>query len=104
MQKNDKVYLIEGSEGDVLEFDNLNIVIPKKPRYKKDILYYNLPKKKQKWVRQDIPKGLTRDNATDYVDYIDEEFRRRRDGLWFLTMVFQLISLGLIICFFSGAK
>ena len=39
MQKNDKVYLIEGSEGDVLEFDNLNIVIPKKPRYKKDILY-----------------------------------------------------------------
>ena len=83
MQKNDKVYLIEGSEGNVLEFDNLNIVIPKKPRYKKDILYYNLPKKKQKWVRQDIPKGLTRDNATDYVDYIDEEFRRRRDGLWF---------------------
>ena len=26
---------------------------------------------------------MTRENATDYVDYIDEEFRRRKDGLWF---------------------
>ncbi|MDB4335739.1 hypothetical protein OAA03_00600 [bacterium] len=83
MQKSDTIYLIEGSEGDVLEFDNLKIVLPKKPRYKKDILYHNLPKKQQRWTREDIPKGLTRDNATDYVDYIEEEFRRRRDGLWF---------------------
>ena len=38
MQKNDIIYLTEGSEGDVLEFDNLKIVLPKKPRYKKNIL------------------------------------------------------------------
>ena len=80
MQGNDTIYLIEGSEGDALEFDNLKIVLPKKPRYKKDILYHNLPKKKQRWTRLAIPKGLTRENATDYVDYIDEEFRRRREG------------------------
>ena len=36
MQKSDKIYLIEGSEGEVLEFDNLKIVLPKKPK-KKDI-------------------------------------------------------------------
>jgi hypothetical protein len=85
MQKSDKVYLIEGSEGEVLEFDNLKIVLPKKPRLKKDILYHNLPKGKQRWTREGMPKGLSRDNATDYVDYIEEEFRRRRDGLWFFN-------------------
>mgnify|MGYP003133836301 FL=1 len=83
MQKSDMIYLTEGSEGEILEFDNLKIVLPKKPRYKKDILYYNLPKKQQKWTREDIPKGLTRENASDYVDYIEEEFRRREEGLWF---------------------
>ena len=34
MQKNDKIYLLDNSEGEVLEYDNLNIVIPKKTRYK----------------------------------------------------------------------
>ena len=42
MQKSDTIYLIEGSEGEVLEYDNLKIVLPKKPRFKKDILYYDL--------------------------------------------------------------
>ena len=71
MQKSDTIYLIEGSKGEVLEFENLKIVLPKKPRDKKDILYHNLPKKQQRWTREDIPKGLTRENATDYVDYIE---------------------------------
>mgnify|MGYP003110567172 FL=1 len=85
MQKNDKIYLLDNSEGEVLEYDNLKIVLPKKPRLKKNILYYDLKKKDQKWKRQKLPSGLTRDNATDYVDYIDEEFRRRREGLWFFN-------------------
>ena len=75
MQKNDKIYLLDNSDGEVLEYDNLKIVLPKKPRFKKDILYYDLKKKDQKWKRQKLPSGLTRDNATDYVYYIEEEFR-----------------------------
>ena len=86
MQKSDNkivIHLDPNSEGEVMEFDNLNIVLPKRPRYNKDILFHDLPKSKQKWVRQDIPKALNRDTASNYVDYIDEEFRRRKEGLWF---------------------
>ena len=83
MQENNTIYLSEESHGEVMEFDNLKIVLPKKPRYKKDILYHDLPKAKQKWTRIPPPKALTRANASDFVDYIEEEFRRRMDGLWF---------------------
>ena len=83
MQESNTIHLIKDSPGEVMEFDNLKIVLPKKPRYKKDILYHGLPKAKQKWVRLPVPKSLTRDNASDFVDYIEEEFRRRMEGLWF---------------------
>ena len=83
MQENNTIHLIKDSPGEVMEFDNLKIVLPKKPRYKKDILYHDLPKAKQKWTRLSTPKSLTRDNASDFVDYIEEEFRRRMEGLWF---------------------
>jgi len=83
MQESNKIYLSDTSHGKVIGFDNLEIVLPKRPRYNKDILYHDLPKSKQKWVRLDTPKSLKRDNASDFVDYIDEEFRRRKDGLWF---------------------
>jgi hypothetical protein len=84
MQNENKniIYLIPNSKGEALEFDNLTIVLPKKPK-KKDILYHDLPKKEQKWVRLAEPKGLNRDTASNYVDYIEEEFRRRAEGLWF---------------------
>ena len=83
MQENNTIYLIEDSHGEVMEFDNLKIVLPKRPRYNKDILYHDLPKAKQKWTRLQPPKALTRENASDFVDYIEEEFRRRMEGLWF---------------------
>ena len=83
MQESNTIYLSKDSHGEVMEFDNLSVVLPKKPRYKKDILYHDLPKAKQKWTRLQPPKALTRENASDYVDYIEEEFRRRMEGLWF---------------------
>jgi len=83
MQESNTIYLSKDSHGEVMEFDNLTVVLPKKPRYKKDILYHDLPKAKQKWTRLQPPKALTRENASDYVDYIEEEFRRRMEGLWF---------------------
>jgi hypothetical protein len=83
MQESNTIYLSKDSHGEVMEFDNLTIVLPKKPRYKKDILYHDLPKAKQKWTRLQPPKALTRENASDFVDYIEEEFRRRMEGLWF---------------------
>ena len=80
------IYLTEGSEGEVLEFDNLKIVLPKKPRYKKDILILQPTLRNNKGGLEKTYhlKALTRENATDYVDYIEEEFRRR-DG-WVVVL------------------
>tara|TARA_R110002020_G_scaffold63770_7_gene169853 strand:- start:4822 stop:6906 length:2085 start_codon:yes stop_codon:yes gene_type:complete len=84
MQNENKntIYLIPKNKGEALVFDNLTIILPKKPK-KKDILYHDLPKKEQRWNRLAEPKGLNRDTASNYVDYIEEEFRRRIEGLWF---------------------
>lgn len=83
-----------GSKGEVVELHGLLIVLPEKPRRGK-ILFNELPKHKQRWQRQPIPKELASIKSMDewlempsefknkYSPYIEEEFRRRRDGLWF---------------------
>lgn len=72
-----------GTEGEVVEIWGLKIQLPKPPKDKKTILFHDLPKKEQYWRREELPKGLTRENANEYTDYILEQFRRRREGVWF---------------------
>jgi len=72
------------SLGDIIEIQGLKIQLPKKPK-KKDILFSNKKKADQKWVREEMPSGLSRENSPEYYDYIEEEFRRRREGLWFMN-------------------
>ena len=56
--------------GEVIEIQGLKIQLPKKPP-KKKILFSEKKKKEQRWIRQDIPSGLTRENASDYYEYIE---------------------------------
>src|SRR5690606_34015427 len=42
-------------------------------------------KKDQYWRREPLPKGCTPSNVEAYTEYILEEFRRRREGLWFMN-------------------
>lgn len=72
------------TKGEIITLDNLNIVLPKVPK-KKDILFSDLPKKEQYWRRTEIPKGVTPDNKEQWDEYIKEEFRRRREGVWFMN-------------------
>ena len=72
------------SLGDIIEIQGLKIQLPKQPK-KKDILFSNKKRAEQRWIREDMPKGLSRDTAVDYYDYIEEEFKRRREGLWFMN-------------------
>tara|TARA_Y100000758_G_C16065674_1_gene426185 strand:+ start:956 stop:3550 length:2595 start_codon:yes stop_codon:yes gene_type:complete len=74
----------KGSKGRMITLDGLNIILPKKPD-KKEILFSNLPKKEQRWVRKPKPNGLTLENHKEYSEYIYEEFRRRREGIWFMN-------------------
>lgn len=74
----------KGTKGEVIVLDGLKIMLPKKPR-NTDILFHRKPKAEQYWIRPEMPKGLTPDTEEAFTDYILEEFRRRREGLWFMN-------------------
>ena len=79
-----------GIIGEIIEIQNLIIGLPKPPKE-----VYKHPK--NKWVKQDYPKELERiknifdwrsypeNNKEKWYDYIDEEFKRREEGFWFMN-------------------
>ena len=79
-----------GQIGEILEIQNLHIALPKQP---KEI--YKHPK--NKWVNQEYPKelqsiknifdwrGYPDEQKDQWYDYIDEEFKRREEGFWFIN-------------------
>ena len=79
-----------GQIGEIIEIQNLAIALPKSP---KNVFKH----KKDKWVKFDQPKELSRlknifdwrnypeENKEQWFDYIDEEFKRREDGFWFMN-------------------
>ena len=84
--ENDSICICpNGTRGEVINLDGLSITLPKVPTDKKTILFYDKKKKDQYWSRLDVPKGLTPDNEDAYAEYIVEEFRRRREGVWFFN-------------------
>jgi hypothetical protein len=74
----------KGTKGEVIVLDGLKIMLPKKPR-NTDIMFHRKPKSEQYWIRPEIPKGLTPDTEEAFTDYILEEYRRRREGVWFMN-------------------
>ena len=79
-----------GVIGEIIEIQNLVIALPKVP---KEI--YKHPD--NKWVKQEYPKELQRiknifdwrnypdEQKEHWYDYIDEEFKRREEGFWFVN-------------------
>ena len=79
-----------GVIGEIYEIQNLKIALPKAP---KKIFKHE----KNKWVKQEYPKELNRiknifdwkvypDEAKEqWYDYIDEEFKNRDEGFWFIN-------------------
>lgn len=74
----------KGTKGKVIEMDGLRIQLPKKPK-KEDILFSDLPKKEQYWRREEEPDGLTPDSEESFASYILDQFRKRREGVWFMN-------------------
>lgn len=84
----------DGSVGEIIELSGLPIALPKKPK-KSDILFHDKPKKDQKWSRLPVPEDIRKVKGMDdwldkpkefvskYSSYIEEEFKRRRSGVWF---------------------
>lgn len=73
-----------GTKGEIIEMDGLKIQLPKKPK-KEDILFSDLPKKEQYWRREEEPDGLNPDSEKAFSTYIFEQFRLRREGIWFMN-------------------
>ena len=83
-----------GTLGDVIDISGLPICLPKQPR-KKDIAGHDLPAHLQTWSRTEMPSELARIKSMDewyempkefrqrFSPFIEEEFRRRREGYWF---------------------
>ena len=96
MGKSDEaIRLVSGSEpGEVIQIYDLDIALPKKPK-KSEILFHDLPKQMQMWRRTDVPQELSRIRSMDewfekpaefrrtFSPYIEQEFERRRNGVWF---------------------
>ena len=82
------------TEGEVIVLADIPIQLPKQPE-SKDILFNDRPKEQQFWKRTDPPAELKRIRSMDewaeqpkefrerYIPYIQEEFKRRRNGVWF---------------------
>lgn len=73
------------TSGEIIELENLKIQLPEVPEDKSKILFYDLPKEEQYWRRQEVPSGIALDNVDQWDEYIKEEFRRRREGIWFMN-------------------
>ena len=71
-----------GTNGEIITISDLKIRLPKVPEDKTEILFHDLPKKEQYWRRSE-DKGVTLENVEEHEDYILEEYRRRREGIWF---------------------
>jgi len=79
-----------GQIGEIIEIQGLAIALPKTPKE----VYKN---SKNKWVKQEYPKELSKirnifdwrnypdESKEKWFDYIDEEFKRREEGFWFVN-------------------
>lgn len=73
------------TRGEIIELQDLKIQLPVPPKDKSKILFSDLPKKEQYWRRIAPPEGINPDNVDLWEDFIMEEYRRRREGIWFMN-------------------
>lgn len=83
-----------GTSGEIVEIGGIHIALPAKP---KSVHKRSNKKCEQYWERLPIPEEIRRIKSMDewmemprefrskHSPYIEEEFRRRRDGFWFMN-------------------
>jgi len=96
MDRSDEVIWLDpdGKKGEVLELHGLDIGLPKKPS-RSEILFNDKPKGMQMWQRIPMPQELSRIRSMDewfekpsefrkkFSSYVEKEFERRHNGVWF---------------------
>lgn len=89
MQK-EKVHSVQlaKTRGETHRVYNVDVVIPRKPHQRKMLNCHRI-KKNQKWHRIDLPEGfdwdkLEEDYEENELKFIDEDFKRRLEGVWLM--------------------
>lgn len=74
----------DGTLGTIFQINGINIGLPEAPKDRKKILNWDKTEKNQKWKRKEPPKGLNKKTQynEEYEQYIQEEFRRRHEGIF----------------------
>ena len=82
------------TQGEIIELAGLNIQLPIVPP-KEEIINHSLKKEDQRWMRAELPQELMRIRSMDewaempkefrdrFTPYIELEFQRRNNGVWF---------------------
>lgn len=82
------------TQGEIIELAGLNIQLPVVPP-KEEIINHSLKKEDQRWMRAELPQELMRIRSMDewaempkefrdkFTPYIEREFQRRNNGVWF---------------------
>lgn len=74
----------DGTIGDIYEVNGIHIAIPSVPKDETLIINHDAKPTQQKWKREPLPKGLNEETQfnSEYRAYIEEEFRRREEGVF----------------------
>ena len=72
------------SEKSTMEIQGVPIHIPKKPK-RTQVVGYNRKKENQKWQRTPLPEDWESLSDKAQSKFIEEQFRIRRDGYWFMN-------------------
>ena len=84
----------DDSQGEIIEISDIFIQLPKQPA-KNEILFHDKKREEQMWKRLPVPQDLVRVRSMDewmeqpkefrikHNAYIEQEFHRRRSGVWF---------------------
>lgn len=73
-----------GTVGEIIEIEGLRIALPKQPP-KTKIYKRSNKKSDQFWERQGPPLSLIPKTAKSFEDFIEDEFKRKREGMWFFN-------------------
>ncbi|WNH10047.1 hypothetical protein [Thalassobellus suaedae] len=87
----------DGTLGEIYSVNGLCIGFPEVPKDRKQIINWDKTESNQKWKRKELPKGLTHDTQYDaeHEDYIKEEIKRRKEGVWIFIKGEKIYLTGL---------
>jgi hypothetical protein len=93
----------DGTLGAIYHVNGIDIGFPEPPKNRKDILNWDKTANAQKWKRQPLRSGLNSKTQynKEFEEYINEEIRRSKEGLWIFIKGEKVYLTGLAYYFYQ---